>query len=248
MSAVEYEQWRDAHTWDPSRGTSLVIEGDLAPAAWLEPLLSPGSFEVRMTAPQGFAAYARIFFPFVEWTTDASGSQGEKHVRWKDLAQKHGWTAHALMEQETISWISDDEIDFRRPRSDLAPEQFEALLPILARRTSSTKGWFLLWDGFGDFNEQVFDSRVPKLRHPMRDFYLFSGPLAAYAEFPHDPNYWWPDDRAWCVSTDTDFAWSYVAASAACIEEVISVPVMDAIETRPENPARSGMDVINNSD
>jgi hypothetical protein len=42
--------------------------------------------------------------------------------------------------------------------------------------------------------------------------------------------------------------WSYVAASAACIEEVVSVPVMDAIETKPENPARSGMDVINDSD
>jgi hypothetical protein len=248
MSAREYEQWRDAHTWDPSRGTSLVIERELAPAAWLEPLLSPGSFEVRMTAPQGFAAYARIFFPFVDWATDVSGNRGEQHIRWKDLAQKNGWTAHALMEQETISWISDDETDFTRPRSDLAPEQLEALLPILVRHTSSTSGWFLLWDGFGDLNERVFDSTVPRLQHPMRNFYLLSGPLSSYGELPHDPNYWWPDDRAWCVSTDTDFVWSYVAASTACIEEVISVPVLDAIETRPENPARSGMDVINDSD
>ena len=82
-----------------------------------------------MTAPQGFAAYARVFFPFVEGTTDASGIQRETHIRWKDLAQMNGWTPHALMEQETISWISDDEIDFRRPRSDLATEQFEVLLP-----------------------------------------------------------------------------------------------------------------------
>jgi hypothetical protein len=248
MSAREYEQWRNEQTWDPSHGTSLVIERDLAPAAWLEPLLSPGSFEVRMTAPQGFESYARVFFPFVEWTADANGNQIEKHISWKDLAEKNGWTAHALMEQETVSWISDDEIDFRKPRSNLAPEQLEALLPILTRHTSSTNGWFLLWDGFGDLNEGAFDSKVPKLHHPMRSFYIFSGPLASYREFPHDPNYWWPDDRAWCVSTDTDFVWSYVAASAACIEEVVSAPVMDAIETRPENPARSGMDVINDSD
>jgi hypothetical protein len=248
MSAREYEQWRTEHTWGPSPSASVVIERDLAPAAWLEPLLLPGSFEVRMTAPQGFKSYARVFFPFVEWTTDANGNQIERHIRWKDLAQKNGWTAHALMEQETVSWISDDEIDFRRPRSKLAPEQLEALLPILTRHTASTNGWFLLWDGFGDLDEGAFGSNVPKLHHPMRDFYLLSGPLASYAELPHDPNYWWPDDRAWCVSTDTDFVWSYVAASAACIDEVVSDHVMDAIETRPENPARSGMDVINTAD
>lgn len=39
MSCREYEEWRDAHTWDPSRGSELVIETDLAPAAWIEPLL-----------------------------------------------------------------------------------------------------------------------------------------------------------------------------------------------------------------
>jgi hypothetical protein len=56
------------------------------------------------------------------------------------------------------------------------------------------------------------------------------------------------DDRAWCVSTDADFVWSCVAASASCIEELLSVPVIDALETRPENLALFGMDVINNSD
>jgi hypothetical protein len=65
MSRLEYEQWRDLHTWDPSRESDLVIETDLGPAAWLEPLLVPDTFEVRMTCPQGFGAYARIFFPFV---------------------------------------------------------------------------------------------------------------------------------------------------------------------------------------
>lgn len=63
MSAPEYEQWRDAHGWYPSRESKLVLESGLAPAAWLEPLLFAGSFEVRMTAPQGFEAYARIFSP-----------------------------------------------------------------------------------------------------------------------------------------------------------------------------------------
>ena len=60
-----------------------------------------------------------------------------------------------------------------------------------------------------------------------------------------EPNYWWPEDRAWCVCTDTDFDWAYLAGPAACIDEVISVPLLDAYATTPDNPAHSGMDVIN---
>jgi hypothetical protein len=250
MSAREYEQWRDEHTWDPSRGTNLVLERDLTPASWLEPLLLEGSFEVRMTSPQGYEAYARMFFPFRDGTTvDADGRAVEQYISWSELAGQNGWTAHALMEQETITWHrATDEADLRKPRSDLSPEQLEALLPILERHTSSTLGWFLLWHGFGDLNERVFNNKVPVVHHPMRDFYVLRGPLSSYRELPHGPNFWWPDDRVWCVSTDTDFVWSYVAASTACIEELLSVPVLDAFETRPENPARNGMDVINDPD
>ena len=43
--------------------------------------------------------------------------------------------------------------------------------------------------------------------------------------------------------TDTDFDWAYVAGSAACVQEILAVPVLDAYPTRPDNPARSGMDV-----
>jgi hypothetical protein len=72
-----------------------------------------------------------------------------------------------------------------------------------------------------------------------------STPLSALGEFPNDPNYFWPDDRAWCLCTDTDFDWAYLAGSTGCIEEVLTVPVLDAYATTPENPARAGMDVVN---
>lgn len=84
--------------------------------------------------------------------------------------------------------------------------------------------------------------------HPARSFYLLRGPLGSYGEFPWAPNYWWPDDRAWCVSTDVDFDCAYVAGSAACVEEILAHPVIDALATKPENPARSGMDIINDPD
>ena len=248
ISDREHDEWADIHTWDPSRNTDLTIESDLAPAAWLESLFVPCSFEVWMTAPQGFEAYARIFFPFVRTGLDATGEWIEDHIRWTDLATQNGKVVHALMERETIVGTSESPIEGNQCSDRLSKEQLEAMLPILARHTASTNGWFLLWEGFGDLNDRVFGPHVPKVSHSMRSFYLLRGPLNAYTQSSNDPSYWWPDDRSWCVCTDTDFKWSYLAAGRACVEEFLALPVMDAVETKPENPARSGMDTINDPD
>ena len=61
--------WYEEHSWHPSRYDGLSLERDLAPASWLEPLLSPHSFDVSMTAPRGYEAYARIFFPLRRFRT-----------------------------------------------------------------------------------------------------------------------------------------------------------------------------------
>ena len=199
-----------------------------------------------MSAPRGYEAYARIFFPYRRTGVDDEGEWYEEHVRWADLAIENDRTVHALMEQETISRPPTGD-----PKEDgqwswnLSPSQFEALSPVLARHTSSTNGWFLLWEGFGDLNDEVFNERVPKVSHAMRNFYLLRGPLDSYAHFSNDPSYWWPDDRAWCLCTDTDFYWSYLAGGRECIDEILAIPVIDAVETRPDYPAHSGMDVIN---
>ena len=103
MSSQDYEAWYDAHAWSPSPASGLVIESDLAPAAWIEPRLRARSYEVGMTAPQGFEAYARILFPFVGEDTETDGMvTGQEHVTWTETARRNQRVAHALMEQETI--------------------------------------------------------------------------------------------------------------------------------------------------
>lgn len=241
VSGQEYEAWYDTHAWSPTPASGLTIASGLDPAAWIEPRLRPRSYDVGMSAPLGFEAFARIFFPFIGEDIQTDGAvTGQEHVTWTEIAQGNGRVAHALMEQETILASGQEA----RCLDDLADEQLDALLPILARHTVSTHGWFLLWNGFGDLNEHVFEPQ-PKVRHPMRDFYLLGGALDMYRNLPHDPNYWWPDDRAWCLCTDTDFDWAYIAGSAACIREVLSVPELDAYETNLHNPARRGMDIVN---
>jgi hypothetical protein len=248
MSDEEYTEWSDDHSWAPTRYPGLAIESDLASADWLETLLVPRSFEVRMTAPQGYEAYARIFFPFVRTGLDAAGEWSEQHIRWTDMARENRKQVHALMERETISRSPAGLDGHDRCAWNLAPEQLAALMPVLARHTNSTSGSFLLWEGFGDLNREVFNAGIPKVSHVMRNFYLLKGPLDSYAHFSNDPSYWWPDDQAWCMCTDTDFEWSYLAGSRGCVDEVLGLPVMDAVETNPQNPARSGIDVVNDPD
>jgi hypothetical protein len=247
MSRREYREWRDAHTFDPARDGELAVQSDLAPAAWIQPLLAEDTDEVRAVVPQGFEAYARVFFPFVSDDIVVDGEPDQELITWTEMAGRHGRIAHALMEAEPILAGPAGKDENQTCIGSLSGEQFAALLPILSRHTSAAGSWFLLWDGFGNLNERAF-RRAPKVSYPLRDFYLLHGPHNAYADFPDEPNYWWPRDRAWCVCTDTDFDWAYLSGSAGCIDDVLSVPVLDAYATRPEHPAQSGMDVINDPD
>jgi hypothetical protein len=247
MSRTEYDEWLDAHSWHPSRDSALTIQTDLTPAEWLGPRLDAGTFDVNMMVPRGFEAYARIFFPFVQQSSDVDGHFVGHYATWSQMARRNGRVAHALMERETISSSASGEAETDNIAASFGPDQFQELWRILAPHTSSAVGWFLLWDGFGSLNRRVFDDNELKIRHPMRHYFLLNGPLGAFDQFPDNPNYWWPEDRAWCVCTDTDFSWAYLAGSAACIDEVLAVPLLDAFRTSLDNPAHSGMDLINDA-
>jgi hypothetical protein len=67
------------------------------------------------------------------------------------------------MEEETIEQTGDGRSARATCYGSLVAEQVEAVLPILIRHTSSSSGWFLLWDGWGDLNERAFGPGVERL-------------------------------------------------------------------------------------
>lgn len=102
MSRREQEAWLEAHLWQPSPESGLDIETDLAPARWIEPRLRQGSSEIGHIVPRGYAAYARIFFPFAGELVVTDGRvNDQEQVTWTETADRNGRVAHALMEQET---------------------------------------------------------------------------------------------------------------------------------------------------
>jgi hypothetical protein len=200
-------------------------------AAWIGGRLSPfDSGVVTSVVPSGFEAYTRVLHPLGRL------ADGQQLGRWRDVAS---WSGVELVPGIDFPDIALPE---HQPRGvgpwpghvpqvgTLHPADADALAAALARHTSTPERcWFCMWDGWGPV---IFDDG-PKVELPGRDYVLFVGPLAALpslmgAQDDHSPNLWWPADRAWCVATEIDLAWTYVGGSAALVSDVLANPRLEA--------------------
>jgi len=64
----------------------------------------------------------------------------------------------------------------------------------------------------------------------LRSFFLFHGRLVAVSNLYFDgryqsPNYWWPEDRLWCVVTDIDARSTYVAGDTNLLTALKNSPL-----------------------
>jgi hypothetical protein len=216
---------------------------DITAADWLMERLwewqRKGHPPVRVGAfvPSGFEAYARLFHPM--WLDNQ-----RIWMRWSEMAHRNGREMHAeisfweLVRPDGASpdWSVGDSIG---AEDGSFPEELRVnLAEVLTPFTSTPdRCWFGVWEGWGDLPAQLL--RLPKARAPFgRRYVLFSGPVTAIhtvrwsrSSF-QSPSVWWPDDRAWCVSTEIDAYSTFVAGSEACIETVLRVPTFEAMRTR----------------
>jgi hypothetical protein len=114
--------------------------------------------------------------------------------------------------------------------------------------------WFCVWDGFGDLDLSGVSERV---WHPGRGYALYSGPieqaltplgLAPDGVSPvdtHSPNLWWPDDRAWIVATEIDYAWTYVGGTGALIESILGTDGLEALPAQLTDKPFFDSDTVN---
>lgn len=68
---------------------------------------------------------------------------------------------------------------------------------------------------------------VPRFEHPERSYLLAKGPLSSICKLRRPPlsitpSLVWPDDRAWCVATETDFDSTLVGCSEECAGAVVA--------------------------
>jgi hypothetical protein len=94
-----------------------------------------------MTVPQGFDAYARIFFPFIGADIEVDGEARQEHLTWEQIVQRNGRIVHAVMESGAIGQPPDPDVEPGYCGGEMGDEQLSALLPILTHHTSSPDGW-----------------------------------------------------------------------------------------------------------
>jgi len=117
--------------------------------------------------------------------------------------------------------------------------------------------WFCVWEGYGwagmvtpgtDGGTPRPDPvpavvrQGPRVRLPGRDYFLYAGPVTAVtavaplAGDDQTANLWWPADRAWCVASEIDLPWTYLAGPAGLIRTLLADPRLEALPARPEDP------------
>ena len=238
---------------------------EVAIAAWLVDRMGGFAEGVGSVVPMGFDAYARVFHPL----------QNGPDRRWADLAARNGRIAHPEMQLHLIAHppgIAPPAYEHPAEVAEgsLPPEQLEALVEVMRRHTGTPdRAVFAVWDGYGaaaGVRYTIPGGRTeplpplappgvlaaPRLELPGRSYVLLQGDVADAAGvadlFNGDaPNLWWPEDRAWCVASEIDFAWTYVGGSEAVIADVLSCAALEALPARSTDGVTWDSDVLNSA-
>ncbi len=205
---------------------------DVSVADWIKKGLRPYTplgVKVGELVPEGFEAYARIFHPAYR-PTEAPGV--DERIAWATIAGWTGRTVHPAMQFHRIAQLPDDTFYNQNPewgssphRGELDTEECLALIKTLSGMTSTPdRCYFCLWDGRAGQDEH--HRGQPKLTlSDIWSYWLFQGPihsaLGALRDDTLSANLWWPEDRAWCVTTHVDFTETYVGGSQACIDRIL---------------------------
>jgi len=208
---------------------------------------------VGCLVPEGFDAYVRVLHP--AWRDT---ERGFEPVRWSAIASWAGRTVHPLMQFHRIANLPAFPGQ-RFPTWGMVPSEGklpmhegEQLVAILRTHTATPNHCYLgLWEGFGVPELQAF-AGFPRLMLPHRNYFLFLGPIDAgmslsFGDFQHPPNLWWPEDHAWCVATEIDLSETYLAASEACVTQVLADPELEAYRVPLHGRVDVDADVINRS-
>lgn len=83
----------------------------------------------------------------------------------------------------------------------------------------------------------------PRVHLPHRNYVLYQGPAEAVVTLAsldgtrgQCPNIWWPADHAWCVASEVDLQWTYVAGPRGLIDAVLADNRIEALPAAPDDP------------
>lgn len=236
---------------------------DTSQAQWVVEGLAPSLETVGALVPRGFEAYARILHP--AWRVRREGGRLVRSpVRWSEVAELRGTTAHRLMrwpqvwalpqfDSSAIEYCVDAGLaPIAGPDEGWLPPQVARVIQQVLSAHADTVApcWFGVWIGFAhEYREGI--PATHRLSTKYREWDLFRAPLDALTLnffdvgefFYQTANIVWPDDRSWCLATDIDLNSSYLGGTKALIEAVLRHEELEAYEASEDDPL--GVDNVN---
>jgi hypothetical protein len=238
----------------PARWSGAVEAAD-----WIAERIGPLGAGVTSVVPAGFDAYARILHP-------AEGPDtGERLVRWREVSAWSGVTLGPAAQFHTVA-LPHARPEAPAPWSGQGPQEGRLYLPdadalcrILRDHTATPEECFFgLWAGYGFAGVPLVREgsppaaplpdpipeavrRGPLVCLPGREYLLYCGPVEAMTATAdlgrgQTANLAWPEDRAWCVGSEIDLAWSYVGGSKALIAQLVVEDRLEALPAQPDDP------------
>jgi hypothetical protein len=185
MSDEQREQWCDEHTVHLDRIDGLRLLTDTTPVWWLGPRMHESARGALLWVPDGYEAYARIFFPYqlhelpTGYHDNPAARESEVKVwtePWSTVASRHGKVARALMQRDPIDEGEEEGVTL----DELDDDGMRALTHVLRRHTTSEdEAYILVWEGYGDLNSD-WEVEPPMVTHPLqRHCYALTGPIEA---------------------------------------------------------------------
>lgn len=207
---------------------------------WLQQLLPWGrqGISVGALVPSSFPSVCQVLHP-------CSG-QGPRPIRWCQLAAQHGLASVRALDQSRDRFSIPAAHDARLSASPGELDQATAatLVDVLAEATTTPDDVFVaVWEGWGDVPPQRFPGAA-RLDTQARGHFLLRGPLrgvlTSVAASHHDratAGLWWPADRAWFVSTEIEFEWTFVAGSGELVDRLTDDDRLEVARTAFDAPA-----------
>ncbi len=238
---------------------------------WLVERIHGFAQNVGSIVPNGFESYARVFHPIPEgpwrrWRDVAAhnGRLVHPEMQFHLISRPPGETPDGYEPLSEMAVGSLPSEDLRVLADVLARLTAEA-----------TPCWFAVWEGFGHLHGSPSVVRISsslggkgpevaevapiaprrvlegaRLELPNRAYVLLHGVLQEAPDLfellgDQSPNLWWPEDHSWCVATEIDLGWTYVAGSEALVEHVVRCPDLEVLRARITDGVTYDSDLLN---